>query len=195
VTAVCSASAFGLLCPLSREGELYAAIDAAREIANEHNATARSTTINVYVLVGRIAQDDAEAARAISYEIRSLLDAMQDGIKACDPDAIREAANKARSIEQMLSPDVAGSVKDAIREARTAAREIVRRVSKAGERAADVVSDLSMRRLDTARMSFLDLDEPAQVNEPDAAPARGIDLEPAPVAELAAAPATLELEF
>ncbi len=39
--------------------------DEARAVADAHNAAAALTRVDLYVIVGRIAQDDAEAARAI----------------------------------------------------------------------------------------------------------------------------------
>lgn len=194
ISAVCCNSSFGLLCPTSRESELTAAIDAAREVADSHNRAAQLTQVDVFILVGRIAQDDAEAARAISAEVRELLEAMQAGIKAANPEAIREAASKARALGGMLSAGVAGQVSAAILEARSAAREIVKRVEKAGELAADVVAECSTRQIEAARFAFLDLDEAAAV-EREAPAGRAIDLEAAPVTITAAPRSNLQLEF
>jgi len=187
VAAVCCPSSFGLLCPTAKEEELFEAISAAREVAEAHNTGAALTRIGVYVLVGRVASDDAEAARAIGSEIRELLDAMRACITAADPAGIREAANKARALGGMLSNDVAGQVSAAIVEARAAARAIVQRVEKAGETAADVVAQCYTQKIDAARFAFLDLDEGAAVQS-EAPAARGIDFEPAPAAEAYAAP-------
>jgi ribosomal protein S20 len=177
VAGVCCKSTFGLLCPAAREQDLEKAIESARAIASEHNGTAEATTVEVFVLIGRIAQDDAEAARAIGSEIRELLDAMQSAIRAADPDAIREAASKARAMESMLSEAVSKRVSDAVDEARRAARLMVK-VAKSGERAADVVDQCSVQRIEAARFAFLDLEEGAAV-ETEAPRARGLDLEPA----------------
>lgn len=176
VASVCCPSSFGLLCPISKEGELFDAIAEARKIAAEHNETTTRTRVDIYALVGRVAQDDAEAARAIGAEIRDLLEQMAAGIKNADPAAIREAANKARGIGGMLSADVAGQVSAAIIEAREAARAIVRRVEKAGETAATVVSQMSVQRIEAARFSFLDLDESTAEVKTEAPAARGLDL-------------------
>ena len=180
ITAACCASSFGLLCPTARESALEGAIVEARAIVDAFNAGATCSHVDVYVLVGRVAQDDAEAARAIGSEVRELLDAMRAGIAAASPEAIREAANKARKLGAMLSADVAGQVSAAIVEARTAARAIVSRVEKAGEQAAAVVAECSTRRLDEARFAFLDLDEGEPTASPEAPAGRGIDLETAP---------------
>lgn len=191
VGSICAYSPnFGFMAPIDKEAELSQAIIKAREIAAAYNAKATTNQLTVSVICGRIAQDDAEAARAIAAEIRELMDQMQAAIKAADPAAIREAANKARGLDSMLSPDVARKVSDAIVQARSAARDIVRRVEKAGERAADVVAELQTSRIEAARFAVLDLDEGATVES--VAPAgRGIDIEPEPdmpQVALAAAP-------
>ena len=185
VSAACCSSSFGLLCPSDQQDALEVAIREAQEVAAAHNRVAQRTHVEVYVLVGRIAQDDAEAVRAISAEIRELLDAMQAGIKAADPEAIRDAANKARALGGMLSENVSGKVSEAITEARKAAREIVKRVQKSGELAADVVKELSVQRIEGARFSFLDMEGGAVV-EAEAPAARGLDL---PAADATTEPA------
>jgi hypothetical protein len=192
ITSVCCASEFGLLCPQADEAELQAAIEAAREVARTHNAGAARTQVDVFVIVGRVAQNDVEAARAIGAELRELLDAMKGGIAAADPEVIRDAATRARNLAAMLSADVVGQVSAAILEARTAAREIAKRVQRAGEQAAQVVAECSVQRIDTARFAFLDLDEHQTQSEP--APARGVDLEAAAAVRADANP-TRALEF
>lgn len=181
ITAVCCASSFGLLCPTANGNMLFDAIEEARKIADAHNGKSTRTHVEVYALVGEVAQNDVEAARAIGAEVRDLLDAMTAGIKAADPAAIREAANKAKNLGGMLSPEVAAKVSAAIVQAREAARAIVKRVEKAGETAADVVSECSTARIDAARFAFLDLDEGE--SETTAPTARGIDYEPEPTDE------------
>lgn len=192
ITSACCQSSFGLLCPTSEERALEEAIKTARALAIDHNATDAQTKVEVYVLIGRIAQDDAEAARAIAAEMRELLTDMQEGIREADPERIREAANKARGMEGMLSPEVAGQVSQAIMEARKAARELVRRVGKAGEEAAGVITELSTQRVKAARFAFLDVEERAQEIEREAPAGRGVDLNPQ--APKSAAPA-LALPF
>jgi len=177
VTAVCAKSAFGLLCPTTREEELTDAIAAARAIAERHNDSAPSTRVEIYVLAGRIAQDDAEAARAISSEMRELMEEIKSGIADCDPERIREAATKARNMAAMLSPDVAGKVAQAIEQARAAARAIVKRIEKSGEIAADVVAQIQTQRIDAARFAFLDMeDQNGEPAESEAPAGRALDL-------------------
>lgn len=192
VSSICCPSSFGLLCPASEESKLQDAIEAARDVAREHNAVANLTRVEVYVLVGRVAQDDAEAARAIGAELRDLLEAMQAGIKAADPAAIREAANKAKAIGAMLSEDVSGKVDAAITEARKAARELVKRVEKDGMRAADVVAFCSVKAIEAARFAFLDLDEGEA--QPEAPRAPNVDLS-APEAAAPMQALSFSLEF
>ena len=175
ITTVCCDSSFGLLCPDTREQELQAAIEAARQLANDYNKTAAASRIEVYVLLGRVAQNDVEAARAISAEVRELLDDMKAGITSADPEIIRDAANKARQIGGMLTDETAAQVSAAVNEARKAARDIVKRVEKAGEQAGKVVAELSIKSIEAARFAFLDMGDTAPVQH-DAPAARSVDL-------------------
>lgn len=192
IAGVCCASSFGLLCPSEKEGELQVAMTAAQKLVNDFNQTAKRSRVDVYVLIGRVADNDVEAARAIGAELRELLEAMQAGIKAADPEVIREAANRARAIGGMLSEDTGRQVGEAIAQARKVARELVKRVQGAGELAATVVSQCNVEAIERARFAFLDLEKGA-TTEAVPVPARGIDLPAAgeKFAPPAAAPATL----
>lgn len=176
VVAACAQSSFALLCASANESRLESAIAEARDIAQAFNDSAKQTRLEVYILVGKVAQDDVEAAKAISAEVRELLEAMKSGIAAADPQAIRDAANRAKQLGEVLSPDVAGKVSAAIVEARRAARLIVARVEKAGDKAADVLKECTVRAIETARFAFLDTDETAPMKEATAAPAREVEI-------------------
>jgi hypothetical protein len=191
VAGVCSASAFGMLCPENRGPDLARAIEEARAVAAAFNATAKHTTIGVYVLAGRIAASDEEAAKAIASEVRELLDTMRDGIATADVEKIREAANKARGLGAMLSDDAAGKVSKAIEAARSAAREITRRVEKGGETAAKVVESIRLDEINAARFAFLDLDPEAAPGEAAPVPAAALDLAPASQEAPPASPSVL----
>src|SRR5262245_29006053 len=69
----CIWSAFGWMCPEDKAEELQKAINESREITSAFNAKAKLSRVNVYVLVGKIAQDDVEAVKAINSEVRDLL--------------------------------------------------------------------------------------------------------------------------
>lgn len=155
VTRICTASAFGLLCPLSRKEELQAAIDEARALTWEFNRTAKTTQVRVGVIYGQIAQDDYEAVQAISGELRDLMADMADGIKNLDIKKVRDAAQRANDTGQMLSVDAKLRVDEAVKAARKAARKI----SKAGEAAAVELTQEALKKLAGARTSFLDLGE------------------------------------
>lgn len=183
ITGVCVQSDFGLLCPPAREEALAAAITEARMLAMAFNQEAKRSEVQVYVITGRVAEDDTEAARAIGSEIRELLEQMEQGIKNAQPEAIREAASRAKNLGAMLSEDVGKRVKAAVEQAREAAKEITKRVEKAGEVAATVVESIKLDAIQTARFAFLDLDTPeAQVERIEhVAPAVDIEVAPADV--------------
>lgn len=174
IRGVCSASAFGLLCPEDDADLLEEAIADARKVVAEFNATAALTRVEVYVIAGRIAQDDVEAVRAINSEIRGLIDDMTAGVRKMDAQAIRDAATKARQLGSMLTADAEAKVKTAIDTARSVARQIV----KAGEAASVEVDELAIRKITEQRTAFLDLSDAVEVERPQAQ-GRAIDLSPA----------------
>ncbi len=184
VARVCSNSTFGLLCPEDRQADLDAAIKKAQAAAAEFNSVATLTRVHVYVIAGRIAADDIEAARAINSEVRGLLTEMEEGIKRLDVSAVRQAANKAKSIGRMLSPAAAERIKVSVE----AAREVARKIVKAGEEAGVAIDHAVVRRIAEARTAFLDLDEvETQVVAP-VVTARAVDLEPPLPLDAPAAP-------
>jgi hypothetical protein len=162
VSRVCASSAFGLLCPESRVADLDAAINEARRLASDFNASSIFSKVSVYVITGKIAADDAEALKAINAELRDLLETMQNGVANLEVDAIREAATKAKQLGTMLSDSAKERVQTAINIARAAANKI----SKAGEQAAVEVDLAAVRKIAAMRTAFLDLDEPTDMAAP-----------------------------
>jgi hypothetical protein len=174
IRRVCTQSTFGLLCPEDQADKLEAAIADARKIATAFNATARVTQLGVYVMTGRVAQDDVEAIRAINSEVRDLLTEMERGLQNLDVAAVRAAASKARNIGQMLSPSASEKIKVAVDAARASARDIV----KAGEAAAVEIDTVTIRKIAEQRTMFLDIDETGQEITTPVVAGRAIDLAP-----------------
>lgn len=175
ISRICARSSFGLLCPMAWEDDLQKNIAEARKLAAEFNARSRVTEVSVYAIVGRVAQDDVEAVRAINSEVRALMNEMSIGVKELDTKRVRDAANRARAVGSMLTPEAAEKVKVAIEAARGAARKIV----KAGEEAAKQIDKEAIRQISAARTAFLDLDagELLPVDPPKAG-GRAVDLAP-----------------
>lgn len=157
----CQETTFGLLCPEDHEGALDAAIRKAREIVDAHNETATHTRVAIYALKGRVASNDAEAARAITSEIAQLVTQMDRGIESLDAKSIREAANRAREMSAMLDASLQTKVEGAIAQARKAARDITRRIEKNAEDKVIVLKDIQRGQIESARIAFLDLSEGA----------------------------------
>ena len=173
VSGVCLRTAFGLICPPGREEALETAIRDASDSADAWNAQSTHNKISLYVLTGQIAKDDESAARAITREVRDLLQEMRSAVDAADPARIREACTAARGIGQMLSPELEESVSKAVASARSIARKIVKRVETAGESAAAVLAEINTAAIDQARFAFLDLapQTPAELAAPQTPPA------------------------
>lgn len=162
VRRCCFTTDFGLVCPPEAEGMLTEGIAAARRIVEAFNAKAQHGTISVNALCGRVASNDAEAARAITSQIAALCAQMDRGISALDPEAIRKAATRARELSSMLDDSVKGRVDEAVKQARDAARAITKRITKDGETAAVVLADIQRGLIDSARVAFLDFETAPQ---------------------------------
>lgn len=191
-------SRFGLMCAIEKEDELREAIDEAQRIVNAHNASARITRVELTAIIGRVAQSDEQAAQQIGAEVRALIDRMERGVKAADPEAIRAAANEARMLAGALTDEAAAKVSAAIKEVRSIATAIVKRVEKAGERAADVLADVQTTRLEAARFAVLDILGENEEPEPvEALPVAGRAVEFDPDDTPASAPAApqITIEF
>jgi hypothetical protein len=171
ITRVCSKTTFGLLCPNTAEGALDAAVASARQLADNHNATSKRTRVGVWVLKGRVASDDAEAARAITQEIAGLVQQMDAGIKSFDPKAIRDAANRARELSSMLGEGAQAKLEGAIEQARKAARTIVKRIEVEGDDRSTVLLDIQRGQIESARIAFLDMSGDTNAPAVDALPA------------------------
>lgn len=190
IAGVCSYSSFGLLCPEANTEMLDKAVQDARALAEEFNATAKLSRVSIFVITGRIAPDDVEAVKAINSEVRGLMEAMQEGIANLDVKKVRDAANRARDIGNMLSPEAEARVKIAIDTARAAARKIV----AAGEAGAIEFDRIAIRKITDMWTAFLDCGPVADVQAP-AAEGAAVDFDPiAPIAPPAAAAATIEME-
>lgn len=196
ISAVCTNTSFGLLCPEAREKELDAAIVEAQKIVDTFNATAKASTVRVYVIRGRIASTDEEATRAMASEVRELLEEMQSGIRRVDVEAIREAASKAKRIGAILDPEQGKKVAAAVEAARDAAKMIVKRIEVEGEAAVKEVAASLAGPIESARFSFLELEESIQKETAAPVVAAALDLEEsAPVVQAPPAPAAaIELD-
>lgn len=190
ITSVCAKSAFGLLCPEANAAILEAAIKDARYVTDAFNERAGLSRVELYVITGKVAQDDVEAIRAINSEVRDLVAEMEEGIKNLDVKVVRDAADKARQIGTMLAPEAQAKVADAIEAART----IARKIKKAGETASAEIDQTTLAKLASARTAFLDIDDVQQQVAAPQAVAHEVDFAPAaPIAP--AKVANLEIDF
>jgi hypothetical protein len=175
ITKHCAQTAFGLLCPEDKAEELQQAITEARALAEGFNDGARLTRVSVNVLYGRIAQDDVEATKAITAEMRTLMVDMQAGLQNLDPDLVQESYNKAKTLGAMLSDDAKARSEVAIEAAKQARRQMVK-LQKAGETLSVEVRKAAIAKIDMARTSFLDLDDDREVQAvEETAPALDFD--------------------
>jgi hypothetical protein len=162
IRKVCTASAFGLLCPEKNATLLAEAIEEARQICKDFNDSAKLSRVSVYVLTARVAENDREAIRGINSEIRDLMRDMTEGLKNLDATAVRAAASKAKNMGQMLSDDASKRVQLAVDAARSAAKQIV----KAGEQVSMEIDQAAIRTIKRQASAFLDLDDAKEIGKP-----------------------------
>lgn len=176
VGRICAATAFGYLCPEEKVNELEQAIKLAHAKVGAFNESAKVTRLGFYVICGRVARDDEEAARAINAELSDLMATMRAGVESLDSKTIRDAAKRAQQVAAMLSDDGRARVAETVEKARATATAINKAI-RAGEQAAIAVDQQALAALETARVSFLDLDDmPLQVERAELVPARALDL-------------------
>lgn len=156
VRKVCAPSAFGLICPVSKEAELREAIVEAKEGAAKFNTKNRTVSIGVYVLVGRIAESDQEATAAIRDELKDMLGDMQRAITGGAIEDAREAASKLLKMGMVLDEKTQGKVKRAVEEVRQIAKDAIKKVSEGGVTTAQAVASVKFTALEEARFAFLD---------------------------------------
>lgn len=183
----CSLSSFGLLCPEAKFDALESALKVARTLAEDFNSRAVVTRIGVFVIVGRVADSDVEAVRAINSEISDLIATMASAVKNLDAKAVREAANRIKAMGQMLSPEASKRAEEAIEIARKAARKIV----AVGQTAATEIDQATVDQISACRAAFIDFEMDAGEIEAPTTQARGVDFQ-AMVVDPAAAPASTD---
>jgi DNA primase large subunit len=177
IESVCVKTAFGLLCQESKSAELDEKIQSAHALVDAHNQEAHWTHVRVYALRGRIASTDEEAVKALSSEVRELLDEMTAGIRRVDVAAIRDAASRAKKLGQILDADQAAKVNRAVEAARDAAKQIVKNLELDGAEAVRAVAESMSGPIEQARFAFLELEESIPSAPPAVAPAGRVDIE------------------
>jgi hypothetical protein len=174
IVNVCAKSAFGLLCPKADITKLNEAVAEATRLASEFNKTSKLTRIDVRVLTGEIAHNGVQAARAINSEMREIMANMAESVKNLDAKGIRDAVKRAKDIDSMLTPDTSKQVNTVIAKVRVTARKI----TKAGEDAAQEIDREAVKAIAEARTAFLDMDmddDDGEIEIPEA-PGRELDL-------------------
>lgn len=174
ILSVCAKSNFGFLCSIEKQKLLEEAVIEARRLAENFNATSSLSKIGVFVLVGELVANEVEAARAINFEVRGLIDSMEQGIKRLDVKQIRDAALRAKNLGSMLTDSANEKLDVAIK----AARKVATAITKQGEVASSEIDQQTITTLADARTAFLDLDAADDLDGPVfEAQAPEIDLE------------------
>lgn len=167
VGKLCARTSFGYLCPLEKEGDLDDLLAEMRHEAREVTLGLKTCALTVSFIKGRIAANDADAAKALTAEIGSFLTQLTDAIASADVKLIRHVLVEARGLDTLLAPAQSSLLQEAVAEAREAAKTIRKEMEKKGRSKELVVQGLALSAIDSARMCFLEL---AEVSEPSRLP-------------------------
>lgn len=174
ITRQCIRTPFREICEADNIGNLDAAIVEARGLIATHNATARHSTVKLYVLKGEIAKDETEAVEAITGEIKDLLGDLDESIRKGQVAEIREIASRARTMGKMLDQQekAKGQLDRAVKAARRVASSIAKKVDGGAEELASVLAEANLKPINLARFTFGDED----VEQPDESADDGVGL-------------------
>lgn len=176
IAGACVQTAFSLLCPDERLGELAKAHTEAKRRIAAFNETTQISKLVLNYITGRVAPDDETAIASINAKVRELLSDMQESMKALDVAKMREAANEAKRLGEMLSDNAQLRIQEAIDGVRKVARDMTK-AAKAGEQVALAIDNQVLANLTNARTAFLDIDTPvAADNATPAIEGRAVDL-------------------
>ena len=163
VASHCAWSEFGLLAPRAKIETVRAAFKEAKEQARGWNANHTITRVDIFMLEGEIAENEAAASAAAASEVKDLIDEMKETILSGNVEYLRNnVLKKASQFQKMLDGEAATKFGSAIEEVRKAAREIVKGITK-GEDVAMVVSKLKLESLNESNFAFLDMEDPIEI--------------------------------
>jgi hypothetical protein len=159
----CAWSEFGLLAPRAKIEVVRDAFKEAKEEAKGWNANHTITRVDIFMLEGAIAENEAAASQAAASEIKDLIEEMKSTILSGNVDYLRKnVLKKATQFQKMLDGEAATKFGAAIEEVRKAAREIVKGITK-GEGVAEVVAKLKLDALSESQFSFLDMEDLVEI--------------------------------
>lgn len=149
---------FALMCPREDEQRLSAAITEMDALALGWNETSKVYKLRVSTVLAEIAENKADAIKAIKSEVVDLLARMEAATRAGSVRDIRAAANEAAQKVALLdleSEDGDDEIAQALAVARGVARKIVKRVEKGGEDLAAVLEQQNLEPIAAARLRFI----------------------------------------
>lgn len=157
IKRVCARTPWGLICPNAKEAELMEAIEQAHQLAAEFNSNhANHTEVTISVFLGRVAENDAEAAKAVRLELTTLLEQAERAASSGHVQQMRDLAKQGAQLEKLLEDgtDAKGALGQAIKGLRKVARDVVRLVEKKGEDMATVLTEDALKPVSEARFAF-----------------------------------------
>lgn len=161
VSSLCIDTPFGLVCPKENVPALDAAFEEADALLQEFNEGATFCRVRYSTMRGEIAENAAEAVKAVTEEVATLLADMKGALSTGNVRSIRDLASRASTVGKLLEQDSAGkdTLSRAVAAARKIASTIVKKVEKEGENLADILAAANIEPVSVARLSFVEHDE------------------------------------
>jgi hypothetical protein len=153
--------------PLENEVEWDERRAKAKAMAREFNKTSRfyKVIVNAIKLAAMVGEEEM-MARKIAYEIQCALNDAKEAMDSYDAERIRTAATEMKAKAKTLQPGIQqGSLLAAEAAARDYANKVAAELRDKGELVQSVKNRLDSSAVDSARMMFLDLAVPEEVED------------------------------
>ena len=128
---LCSRTVLGLVCPVTREGELKEAIAEIEDLVEKANREFRVCRVEYSVIPIHLEHDNDKAQDALRKEVRRYADRLIEAARSVDPEAIRSVLRAGKGVEVLVDDDgLRGEIEAMNQAAREAARVITKTIKE-----------------------------------------------------------------
>lgn len=155
-----------IVVPVAKEDELDATISDCRKQAVEWNAKAKFHYIRVSMLKSLITSDAESAARDIAFRLQETVREVTEAIASCDVDRIKSVVDNSKALARIVPAKEAKELTGALAQANNIRKYIKEAVEEKGREVEAVRKEIAQTMLgplEAARMSFLELAVPVEM--------------------------------
>jgi len=149
------ANELGTIVPVDREAELEEMIEKCKRDVREFNATSTYTNLRFRALKFAISGENEVALGDMLSELRELLDALRDAVKAADVKGIRDVAKQLKGFDAVLPEDAADYLQRAVADAKKQAGLARKSLEERGMQLEDVQREMNASTVDFARFAVM----------------------------------------